>query len=400
MLRSAFLLPAASLLAATAAACIWDRDTIRDETRRLPGVFDLITGQFEHHGQGYYEARMEECRRTLGSDHPDPQVRNDMGVALLKLARYEESLEVFRKLEAEDPKRYETLSNMGVLFKKMGRFQEAADYTAKALEVNPEGHLGMRDFYLKMLRWRAERAASPEVIPTSDFVGRPYPEHMRGSLGLSKVDYDRLLSLIRSDKTFVDAYVVLGEELAAQGHLNLAFWSWTRAIQLGHPAKSRIEAWLADIHGHWVSVAGQRDRTLVHKSVAEATAAVTRLLESAAWQKTFESVEGEMIAANPNVQFEDVAAELQKRGVSRLAPSEEGLSKTIWEEIDAQEVAAQAAYEQKVQAAAEAKARKDEARRQKIAAAESRNRGRFWIFGGSALGVMALAFGVMLVRRN
>ena len=32
-------------------ACIWDTDTLRDELRMQPGLFDLITGQFPHHGK-------------------------------------------------------------------------------------------------------------------------------------------------------------------------------------------------------------------------------------------------------------------------------------------------------------------------------------------------------------
>lgn len=230
-LRAAVLVPAASLLAAAATACIWDRDTIRDETRALPQVFDLITGQFEHHGTGYYEARLADCKRFLGTDNVDVGLRNDMGVALLKLGRYEESLAVFRKLEAEDGKRYETLSNLGVLFKKMGRFQEATDYTERALAINPEGHLGMRDFYLKMLRWRAAVAAAPDALPDADFLGREYSERGTNGFRLSDEDFERLLALIRSDKTFVDAYLVLGDDLRKRGHWNLAFWSWTRATE-------------------------------------------------------------------------------------------------------------------------------------------------------------------------
>ncbi len=394
-------LSAVLLLAATATACIWDRDTIRDETRRLPGVFDLITGQFEHHGQGYYEARLADCRRALGTDNPDPQVRNDMGVALLKLARYDESLEVFRKLEAEDPKRYETLSNLGVLFKKMGRFQEAADYTEKALAINPEGHLGMRDFYLKMLRWRAARAANPQDIPTEDFLGRPYRAHRHSSPSLSPEDFDRLLSLIRSDKTFVDAYVVLGEHLSAQGHMNLAFWSWCRALQLGHPAKNLLRNWLLESHATWVGVSKSVGGVMAHATVDETIDSVIKELEvAAAWQQTFEAVEGEMVVANPNVQFEDVAAELVKRGVARVKPTEHGLRNTMQEEVAAQEEAAQAAAERKAQAAAAAKAKAAEAKRARTAAADAKSKRSMWMLGGGAFAAALLAAGVMLVRRN
>lgn len=394
-------LSAVLVLAAAASACVWDSDTIRDETRQLPAVFDLITGQFEHHGSGYYEARLAECKRLLGTDNVDVQVRNDMGVALLKLARYDESLAVFRKLEAEDPKRYETLSNLGVLFKKMGRFQEAADYTAKALEIKPEGHLGMRDFYVKMLRWRTAVAAAPETVPATDFLGRGYSESSRGSGKVSDEEFEHLLSLIRSDKTFVDAYFVLGDHLHDRGHLNLAFWSWARALQLGHPAKSLLYGRLAGTFRHWEMEARHRNGQLAHKDASEAILAVTKELESAAaWQKTFESVEGEMVVANPKVQFEDVAAELVKRGVARVKPTEHGLRNSMQEEVAAQEEAARAAAERKAQAAADAKAKAAEAKRARVAAKEEKSKRSMWLLGSGAFGAVLLAAGVMLVRRN
>lgn len=394
-------LSAVLLLAATATACIWDRDTIRDETRRLPGVFDLITGQFEHHGQGYYEARLADCRRALGTDNPDPQVRNDMGVALLKLARYDESLEVFRKLEAEDPKRYETLSNLGVLFKKMGRFQEAADYTEKALAINPEGHLGMRDFYLKMLRWRAAQAAAPGTIPSSTFLGSAYTNHSPHRPSMDDADFERLLSLIRSDKSFVDTYFVLGDDLERRGHLNLALWSWARALQLGHPAVETLKSRMQRVYDFWKMEPRMGEGSMAHASLEEALSAVTKELVAAGeWQRTFESVEGEMVAANPNVQFEDVAAELVKRGVARVKPTEHGLRNTMQEEVAAQEEAAQAAAERKAQAAAAAKAKAAEAKRARTAAADAKSKWSMWMLGGGAFAAALLAAGVMLVRRS
>ncbi len=394
-------LSALVLLAATATACVWDRDTIRDETRNLPLVFDLITGQFEHHGSGYYEARLADCKRVLGTDNVDVQVRNDMGVALLKLSRYDESLAVFRKLESEDPKRYETLSNLGVLFKKMGRFQEAADYTAKALEIKPEGHLGMRDFYVKMLRWRAELAAAPEAVPAADFLGRAYSESSRGSGKVTDEELEHLLSLIRSDKTFVDAYFVLGDHLHHRGHLNLAFWSWARALQLGHPAKSLLYSRLNATYAHWELESRHRHGQLAHKDASEAILAVTKELENAAaWQKTFEAVEGEMVVANPNVQFEDVSAELVKRGVARVKPTEHGLRNSMQEEVAAQEEAARAAAERKVQAAAEKKAKAAEAKRARDEAHAKKSQRSMWMLGGGAFGAVLLAAGVMLIRKN
>ena len=40
-------------------ACAWDRDTLRQEAAGLPGVADVITGNFDRFPPSYYEARLE-----------------------------------------------------------------------------------------------------------------------------------------------------------------------------------------------------------------------------------------------------------------------------------------------------------------------------------------------------
>jgi hypothetical protein len=39
------------LLAVPASACLWDYDTLRDERRGLPGIAEVLAGQWEKHSQ-------------------------------------------------------------------------------------------------------------------------------------------------------------------------------------------------------------------------------------------------------------------------------------------------------------------------------------------------------------
>lgn len=42
--------------------CALDSDTLRDEVNAKSDLYDLVTGQFPHHGEAYYQERV---RRTF-----------------------------------------------------------------------------------------------------------------------------------------------------------------------------------------------------------------------------------------------------------------------------------------------------------------------------------------------
>ena len=103
-------------LAGVAVACAWDSNTIADELALDRGVelFDLISGQFPHHGDAFYEDQLARGRAALAANPDDWAARNDAAVALMKLRRYDESQVELEALLASDPQRYETLSNLGI----------------------------------------------------------------------------------------------------------------------------------------------------------------------------------------------------------------------------------------------------------------------------------------------
>ena len=152
----------------TAVSCLWDRDTLRDELKTETDTFDLITGQFPHHGDEYYRRRIEVLQANeakLGLEE-----RNDLAVAYIRLKRFDEGRAILLNNLKQEPGDYFTLSNLGVCAKKEGRFQKAADYIERALEVRREGHLGLGDWYLKRLRYRAALDANPEGVPKTNFL--------------------------------------------------------------------------------------------------------------------------------------------------------------------------------------------------------------------------------------
>jgi len=59
-----------SVVAVTAHACLWDRDTLAAEARGLPGITEVITGRFDRFPAFFYEMRLERVAAEVEAD-PD-----------------------------------------------------------------------------------------------------------------------------------------------------------------------------------------------------------------------------------------------------------------------------------------------------------------------------------------
>ena len=84
------LLLAFALHAASAHACLNDRDTLAEEIRGLPDVTAIITGRFERNPPLYYQMRIDRLAREIPARHGHETLANpntlndcdDMAVAL------------------------------------------------------------------------------------------------------------------------------------------------------------------------------------------------------------------------------------------------------------------------------------------------------------------------------
>lgn len=314
-------------------ACVWDTDTLRDELQRHPGEFDLVSGQFEHHGKVYYEQRLKRLEAELPA-HPDDVVRrNDRAVALLKLGRYAESKEEFARIEALSPGLYETLSNLGVLHKKMGDFDASAKFLERALALKPEGHMGVGDYYVKMVKYLGESAKAP---PERSFLGYSYEEYSplfgpsdRGFQDHEETIARRMPKLIEADASFADGMLVLGDVFSGRQDLNLALWAYVRAGQLGHPNPGVLRKRIDEIFEHWRGASKSGNRGLeVEERESTLQAIQGDLAKAAQWRAKFEEVEGEMVAGGREVDFNAVNSEMARRGIARFQPPDRGAIRT------------------------------------------------------------------------
>jgi tetratricopeptide (TPR) repeat protein len=253
--------------------CAWDSDTLRDEAAINPGRFDILIGQFAHHGESYYRHRI----KTLSvKEHLTPAQKNDLAVAYMRVNEFQTSEDLLIEILEEYPDYYPAVSNRGVLAKKYGDLDTAIHFIEKALAINPAGHMGIGDWYLKMLRWR--QAEDRKIGSGQSFVPHWSASEMRPE------DYaDRLFDLIRNDQTFSDGYFMLGEFLNDHNNDNLAYIAYTRAKILGHPEPAKIEERLKNMEAQW-----NRNHTRLGRKTGLTQQKVIQMLKTAEeWRRKY-----------------------------------------------------------------------------------------------------------------
>ncbi len=157
------------------AACLWDRDTPRNEARGLPEVVAVLTGRFERNPPLYYEMRLERMTAQLRSHPEDLAAHDDAGVACDRLGRGDEAIAWMEKKRAQldglDPKRpevkeqlYRYHANLGTFLvhrwvrqgadrSRIAEVKAARDEIARALEINPDAHFGREKYQLRAIEW-------------------------------------------------------------------------------------------------------------------------------------------------------------------------------------------------------------------------------------------------------
>lgn len=314
-------------------ACLWDRDTLKDELASNPDTLDLILGQFPHHGKDYYETRRLRLEKK-GS--LDVEETNDLAVALVRLDQFEKGMTLLEAQLKKTPNHYETLSNIGVTAKKSGDFQKGADFIARALKIKPSGHMGLGDWYLKALNWRAKYENASETRPPNfNFLNTPYLGVFREqSYGISgpnfpqgypikKEHFDRFLKMVRNDQSFADGFAALGDQLTFKGDLNLGFLGYTRAMVLNHQNPVEIRRRRRTYLKHAESHITDKDRrhrgtTFWKHEIAKAEKMISNGL---AWLGKYKAVEAELVKKQGDerkVEIKHVEAELKRRKIERV----------------------------------------------------------------------------------
>lgn len=310
-----------------APACLWDGDTLRDELKTALSDFDLITGQIPHHGDEYYRSRVA----LLSKGEKTKDTRNDLAVAHIRLGEFAKAEALLLENLENTPGDYFTISNLGVLEKKRGNYEKASDYIDKALAIRPEGHLGLGDWYLKMLHYRAARTASPKKIPANNFLGQDYKvwfhegastgDGVRALTAKEQAYHEKLRRLLQNDQTFADGFVAMGEFQARRGHLHLAFLCFTRALELEHPNDSQMRRRRREILSEWQSASNTRIPNRNKYWQVEIAKAEAHLKNARSWGKRFHIVEAQIVQREKKLpSFDETLARMEAMKIAKYRP--------------------------------------------------------------------------------
>ena len=140
----------ALLLTGQAAACLWDRDTLKMERRAFPKLHNLIVGKVLVHSGAFYTWRVTDRLEKLERRPKDLRLLDDLGVAYDKLGKHQEAIRTGRRTLALDPKRYESNANLGTFLIHRGKLSEGLGFIRRALQINPAAHFG-RERYQQWL---------------------------------------------------------------------------------------------------------------------------------------------------------------------------------------------------------------------------------------------------------
>ena len=285
-------------------ACVNTTYSRTDEAQITDDLAYIILGEFAHHGDAFYEKELKRTRPLIEAEKPLFDDLNDHGAALLKLGRYVEAEKVFLRNDKLYPNLYKTHSNLAVLYKKMGRFTDAEAALIKALEIQPEGHMGLGDYYLRMIQFLGKEDKSDGL----NFLGHSYSMKPEEIVKQSNVNKEYLVTLIINDMSFADAYLLLGDVLFFEQNYQLALRAYYRASHLDkrliEPTKNRVKA----IFEYWEN--NKESGYILLKNQAKASV-VREIKYAETWLQRFKETEMILLSRGKSPSFTEIKRAMQ-----------------------------------------------------------------------------------------
>ncbi|MCF6311286.1 MAG: tetratricopeptide repeat protein [Verrucomicrobiales bacterium] len=320
-----------SLFTHALTACINTSYSRLDEIEITDDLLPLILGAFPHHGAAFYEHEIIRTRKILKSSPKQFEARNDLGSAYTKLKKWKFAQAEFEGNEKLHPSRYETSSNLGVMFKKKGDYAQAEKYIAQALGIKPGGHMGLGDYYLKMIQWLA--GTQSQDIIEKNFLGIRYNAGPEATAKVANEEY--VVTLIKNDYQFPDAYVVLGDILFTRGDYQLALRAYHRAQSLIKPTQ-RPNFYPSVIEGRYDNINTIWDNNKTPEHVIERGRGMDQIYEefdaAKNWLNQFQKIELQFIQQGKATPFKVILAEMENQNLLLPTVLEAGFYKGSAEE--------------------------------------------------------------------
>jgi tetratricopeptide (TPR) repeat protein len=242
---------------ADARACGWDWETYHAEAKSLPCVHDALLGYWPKHTDAYHETRIAAADYGLRWVPGWTEGLDAKGISLLKLGRLEQAEVIMRRRHAIAPDAYPSHANLGTLYTFTGKLDAALLHIDVAMAREPNAHFGREKYHRALVVFLQRVTADPSVAQRENFLGLELSTQQRlhgsaavfSSLGLEEQAFDALVSMLTvyGADGLPEIYLMLGELLAARGHLRLAYTAYRRARELGHVRNDELGRWVRQL---------------------------------------------------------------------------------------------------------------------------------------------------------
>lgn len=256
----ALLLASSVAVPAPAHACLWDSDTLKEESLGAREVAAVVTGDLGKHSAAFYQAKVTYTRALLDRGGAVAERYDDLAVALAKSGKLDDALAVLTEKDQRFPDEYSTHANRGTMLAGKGDLAGALVELRRAVAINPRAHFGREHVQIRLLEWLARLGQDPTLVERETFLGqaissgrdsiesvRTRPLRGRAAVGAAAADLAAaaevdsnvvaLVGLIRfgDGERSPHLWFALGWNLALRGDNQLAIHAFRQAERLGHP---------------------------------------------------------------------------------------------------------------------------------------------------------------------
>jgi tetratricopeptide (TPR) repeat protein len=151
-------------LPGSAAACLWDYDTLREERQRFPDALELITGKFLRHSVEFYRWRIEDRKKKLSAQPDNLDYLDDLAVAYEKTGDHAKAIETMMTAEKIKPYRYETKANLATFYVHAGDLPKCLQFVREALAINPDAHFGRERYQMWLVEYILESQVNGKTV--------------------------------------------------------------------------------------------------------------------------------------------------------------------------------------------------------------------------------------------
>lgn len=241
-------------------ACLWDRDTISNETVKQPLVLTAISGRFARNPPPYYQMRIARVSAELKAAPDRLDLYDDLGVAEDRLGQDEAAIAAMAgkrvrldRLGPRAPKEawYRYYANLGTFHihhwlragapaARKAEADAAYDDVAKALAINPNAHFGRERVQLAVIDWLRTVHGANEGVPLSVLLHSPASEIPTPSLDDVANGLAGLVVLGNAWES-PDVFRALADVLAERRKGALAYMALLRAQELLRDGKKSAD---------------------------------------------------------------------------------------------------------------------------------------------------------------